>query len=246
MAHILEEADRLRNQGQSLEAAKKYQEIAESSDESQIVGAALHMSAVCFNQAKEHTKAEEYFTKAVEHYKKQSDKFNLARVQRDYGNCQMAQSKLDKAEELFNQSIKNFDNTSDLGELAMTQVKLAALHAKQEKFDEASSQVYEGIQNANKSNNRFYIATAYKEAGRVYFLAKKYQAMIDCLYAALGALQLDEDPHAKQHAELYLSLAHAYERLNNSDLFKSTQAKAEEYLKELDDESAVRIRSYFK
>ncbi|USN97371.1 MAG: tetratricopeptide repeat protein [Candidatus Nomurabacteria bacterium] len=169
------------------------------------------MTAVCFNQAGEHTKAEEYFTQAAKHYEKQSDKFNLARVQRDYGNCQMAQSKLDKAEELFSESIKNFEDTNDLGELAMTQVKLAALHAKQEKFDEASSQVYEGIQNANKSNNKFYISTAYKEAGRVYFLAKKYQAMIDCLYAALGALQLEVDSHAKQHAELYLSLAHAYE-----------------------------------
>lgn len=245
MTYILEEADKLRNQGQSLEAAKKYQDIAESSDDSQIIGAALHMTAVCFNQAGEHTSAEKYFVKAVDHYKDLSDKFNLARVQRDYGNCQMAQDKLDSAKELFNKSIEGFQSEKDLGELAMTQAKLAALLAKQEDFDGAQSLVCDALQNANKSKNKFYISTAYKEAGRIYYLNKKYQAMIDCLYAALGSLQLEEDSHAKQHAEIYLSLSYAYRQLENTQLAEDTNTKAEEYLNQLDEQSAERVRNYF-
>ena len=231
MTYILEEADKLRNQGQSLQAAQKYQEITDQTDDEQVKGAALHMAAVCYSQAGQHSDAEEYFVKAVKHYEDLSDTFNLARVNRDFGNCQMAQ--------------EGFQDNDDLGELAMTQAKLAALLAKQEDFDRAQSLVYEAIQNANRSKNKFYVSTAYKEAGRIYYLNKKYQAMIDCIYASLGVLQLEEDSHAKQHAEIYLSLSYAYKQLENIQLAEDTNTKAEEYLKQLDDESAERIRNYF-
>ncbi len=249
MTYIFAEADKLRNQGQSIEAAKKYQEIAESSDDAQIVGAALHMSAVCLNQAGDHLSAEEYFLKAEEHYKDLDDKFNLARVLRDHGNCLLAQDKIDEAKEALDRSIVGFKESEDpkgFGELAMSQSKLAAVLAKEEQRSEAESLSYEAIQNANKSENTFYIATAYKEAGRVYFLNKKYEAMLDCLYAALGALELEEDTHARQHSELYLSLSCAYAQLGNNKLSDMTKDRAEEYLKELDEESADRIRGYFK
>ena len=245
MTYILEEADKLRNQGQSLQAAQKYQEITDQTDDEQVKGAALHMAAVCYSQAGQHSDAEEYFVKAVKHYEDLSDTFNLARVNRDFGNCQMAQDKLDEAKEFFNKSIEGFQDNDDLGELAMTQAKLAALLAKQEDFDRAQSLVYEAIQNANRSKNKFYVSTAYKEAGRIYYLNKKYQAMIDCIYASLGVLQLEEDSHAKQHAEIYLSLSYAYKQLENIQLAEDTNTKAEEYLKQLDDESAERIRNYF-
>lgn len=246
MAYIFEGADKLRNQGQSLEAAEKYQEIARSSEDQQIIGAALHMTAVCFNQAGEHAQAEEFFAQAIKHYQDLVDTFNLARVKRDFGNCQMAQGKLAEAREALSDSIQGFKQNKDAGELAMTQSKLAALMAKQEEHADAQSMAYEAIQFANKSNNKFYVATAYKEAGRVYFLGKKYEAMIDCLYAALGALELEEDSHAKQHAELYLSLSFAYRQLENTELSEATNNKAEEYLKQLDEQSANRIRGYFK
>jgi len=246
MTYIFAEADKLRNQGQSLEAAKKYQAIAESSDDPQTIGAALHMSAVCLNQAGDHTSAEECFSKAEQHYNNLDDRFNLARVHRDHGNCLMAQSKLPEAREALTDSIQGFKHSKDDGELAMTQAKLAALLAKQNEQADAQAMAYEAIQNANKSTNKFYVATAYKEASRVYFLNKKYESMLDCLYAALGALELEEDPHARIHAELYLSLSFAYQQLENTDLSEATNVKAEEYLKQLDEESANRIRGYFK
>lgn len=246
MTYVFAEADQLRNQGQSLEAAKKYQEIAESSSDEQTVGAALHMSAVSLNQAGEHTQAEEFFNKASEHYKSISDSFNLARVKRDHGNCLTAQNKLNEAREKLNESIQGFKQNEDAGELAMTLSKLSALLAKMEAGADAEAMAYEAIQNANKSNNKFYVATAYKEAGRVYFINKKYEAMPDCLYAALGALQLEEDSHARIHAEIYLSLGFAYKQLCNMDLCEATSSKAEEYLSQLDEQSAERIRGFFK
>lgn len=246
MTYIFAEADKLRNRGQSLEAAKKYQEISLGSDDQQIVGAALHMSAVCLNQAGDHLSAEEYFLKAEEHYKDLKDTFNLARVQRDHGNCLMAQNKIEDAKDALTSSINGFKDTEDFGELAMSQSKLAAVLAKSGQGSEAESLAYQAIQNSNKSSNKFYIATAYKEAGRVYFLNKKYEAMLDCLYASLGALELEEDTHARIHAELYLSLSYAYKQLNNLELSDITSAKAEEYLKQLDRESTERIRGYFK
>lgn len=245
MTYILAEADELRNQGQSLAAAKKYQEIAMSSDDPKIVGACLHMSAVCVNQAGDHAAAEDYFSKAEKHYHDIQDGFNLARVQRDHGNCLLAQGKKEEARSSLEASIKGFEGTEDFGELAMSQSKLAAVLAKEGEASEAESLAYKGIQNANKSNNTFYIATAYKEAGRVYFLNKKYEAMLDCLFSALGALELEKDTHARQHAELYLSLSFAYKELNNTELSESSNKKAEEYLEQLDTESANRIRGYF-
>lgn len=246
MTYIFEEADKLRNQGQSLEGAKKYQQIAGSSNDPQVVGAALHMTAVCFNQAGEHAQAEDFFTKSTGHYQSLSDSFNLARVQRDYGNCLIAQGKLTEAREALSGSIQGFKQNEDAGELAMTQSKLAALMAKQDDHANAQAMAYEAIQNVNKSYNKFYVATAYKEAGRVYFLGEKYEAMIDCLYAAIGALELEEDTYARHRAELYMSLSFAYEKLENAKLSEATNLKAEEYLKQLDEQSAERIRGYFK
>lgn len=246
MTYIFAEADKLRNQGQSLEAAKKYQEIAESYDDPKYVGAALHMSAVCLNQAGDHLAAEEHFLKAEEHYGDLKDSFNLARVHRDHGNCLLAQNKIEDAKDALNMSIDGFKDSKDFGELAMSQSKLAAVLAKSGEGSEAESLAYQAIQNANKSQNTFYVATAYKEAGRVYFLNKKYDAMLDCLYAALGALELEEDTHARQHSELYLSLSHAYKQLGNAKLSGITGEKAEEYLKQLDGDSANRIRGFFK
>lgn len=249
MTYIFAEADKLRNQGQSIEAAKKYQEIANSSGEAQTVGAALHMSAVCLNQAGDHLSAEEYFLKAEEHYKDIEDNYNLARVLRDHGNCLLAQGKNEDAKEALESSIESFkdiESPQSFGELAMSQAKLAAVLARAEQGSEAENLAYQAIQDANKSENTFYIATAYKEAGRVYFLNKKYEAMLDCLYAALGALELEEDTHARIKSEAYLSLAFAYSRLENTKLSDINNKKAEGYLKHLDEESANRIRGYFK
>lgn len=50
MTYIFAEADKLRNQGQSLEAAKKYQEIAESSTDQNEIAKALHMAGVSYSQ----------------------------------------------------------------------------------------------------------------------------------------------------------------------------------------------------
>jgi hypothetical protein len=117
--------------------------------------------------------------------------------------------------------------------------------AKLNNIKDARSGYEQAIENANKSQNNFYIATAYQEAARVEFLAENLEVMINMVYAGLGALKLESDPHAKRHAELYLALSWAYNKLGNKDLTTKAKLHAEESLKYLDKETVQRIQNYF-
>lgn len=245
MTYILKEADRLRNQGKSLEAANKYLEVANDTDDDNLKCAAIHMAAVSLNQAGQHQESEKYFKRAVELYESLQDEYNFARVLRDFGTSKLNQQDYKTAQDLLNQSITILKNTKDWGELAMTQSKFAVTLARLDKTSDSENLAYEAITNANKSKNSFYVATAYGEAGRVYFINNKPEFMLDCLYSAIGALQLENDPHTKRHAELYLGLVWAYNKLNNKELAQTAQLKGEENLKQLDKETADRIKSYF-
>lgn len=246
MAYIYSQADKLRNQGKSLEAAKSYQDIASSSEDPRIVGAALHMAAACLNQAGEHQEAQPLFDKARKIYESLGDSINLARVARDWGVCILNQKDYKGAKELLQESITLLANTEHFGELSMSQAKLAVVLAKLKEVEESEALIMQTIENVKKSNNSFYVATAYGEAGRVYFLNNKPSYMIDCLNGALGALDLEDDTHAKRRAELYQGLAYAYEKTGNLALAKRAGELAEKYLTELDEQTALRIRSYFK
>lgn len=165
---------------------------------------------------------------------------------RDEGICKLNQQDYRGAEVLLEESVKGFESLEDYGELAMSQSKLAAVLAKAGKASEAEELAYQGVLNANKSSNIFYIATAYQEAGRVHFISNKPELIPECLYAALGALKLEDDAHAKRHAELFLGLSWAYSKLGNKELSSQTKERGEECLKELDEATANRIRGFFE
>jgi tetratricopeptide (TPR) repeat protein len=247
MTDIFKEADKLRNQGKSLEAAKKYLELTKITLSDYQKAAAYHMAGVSFSQSgSEINKAESCFENATKYYKSFKDSLNLARVIRDRGILKLNTSDFKSAKDLLEESVKLLESLNTPEELAMSQAKLAVVFAKLKKSEEASRLAVGAVLNANKSDNTFYIATAYQEFARVEFLNQKFEAMLAPLYSALGALMLESDPHAKRHAELYLSLNLAYSKLDNQSLAEKTLHLAETYLKELDKQTAERIRGYFK
>jgi tetratricopeptide (TPR) repeat protein len=246
MTYIFEEADRLRNQGKSLEAAKKYLELTQKALSDYEKASAYHMAGVSFSQSgSEINEAESCFESAAKYYKSLKDSLNLARVIRDKGILKINTNDFKSAKDYLKESIKLLGNLDKPEELAMSQAKLAVVLANLNESKEAIKEATEAVLNANKSENTFYIATAYQEAARVEFLNNNFEAMLAPLYSALGALKLGEDPHAKRHAELYLGLSLAYGELGNHDLAKKTLQLGENYLKELDEETSERIRSYF-
>lgn len=246
MTYIFEEPDHLRTQGKSLEAAEAYQEVAQTSDDQSIVAAAWHMSAVCLNQAGQHQESQPLFDRASEIYHSLGDDINLARVTRDQGTCLLNQKDYQGAKVLLQKSVTSLEDTNKFGELSMSQAKLAVVLARLEEVGNSETLIIQAIENVKKSDNSFYVATAYGEAGRVYFLNGKPRDMIDCLNGALGALDLEDEPHAKRRAELFQGLSYAYDKTGNQALSKRAGELAEKYLAELDDETATRIRNYLK
>lgn len=247
MKNIFEEADKLRNQGKSLEAAKQYLEVANTSQSDYEKAAAFHMAGVSFSQSgTESTNAESCFNNAVKYYEGFKDPLNLARVFRDQGILKLNTDELASARDFLEKSIDALKALESLGELAMSQAKLAVVFARLRMPEEATSQSVEAVYNANKSENVFYIATAYQEAARVEYLNHNFVTMLAPLYSALGALKLESDPHAKRHAELFQGLAYAYDKTGNQALSKRAGELSEKYLAELDDETAARIHNYFK
>lgn len=206
-------------------------------------GEALHMAAVSKSQSGQKGGVDEIFSQTKQFYK--NDRFNLARVLRDEGTFKLNQQEFNLAKDLLQESADLLAD-QDSGELAMSQSKLSVVLAKLKDSDPAQKLCYQAIQNANKSGNSFYVATAYADAGRVFFILQKPEFMPDCLLAALGALSLESDPHAKRKAELYLGLNWAYTKLNNSQLAKKSKTLGEQNLQELDEQTAERIRGFFK
>lgn len=243
MQDIFQKATELRNQGQSLKAAEEYLRISQLPEVGARKGEALHMAAVSKSQSGQHEGLDQLFKQAKEFYK--NDKPNLARVLRDEGIFKLNKQEFESAKKLLQESSEFLQN-SDVGELAMSQSKLAVVLAKLKQESEAQELCYQAIQSANKSSNSFYVATAYADAGRVFFILQKPEFMPDCLLAALGALSLESDPHTKRKAELYLGLNWAYKRINNLDLARKAESLANQNLQQLDEPTAERIRGFFK
>lgn len=246
MTYIFEKPDHLRNQGKSFEAAEAYKQVANTSENKNEVAAALHMAAVCLNQAGQHQEAQPFFDKAREIYQSLNDSVNLARVVRDQGTCLLNQKDYHGAKKLLQESISALEETNQLGELSMSQAKLAVVLAKLKDVNKSEALLMKMLENVKKSDNSFYVATAYGEAGRVYFLNNKPSYMIDCLNGALGALDFEEEQHAKRRAELFQGLAYAYDKTGNKELAKRAGEHAEKFLAELDAQTADRIRNYLK
>lgn len=247
MTYIFEEADKLRNQGKSLQAAKEYLKISSDPAQSEEVKlSALHMAAVSYSQAGEIASAEKIFEELNVKLKSSKDEILAGRILRDIGIAKLNSQDFEDSKKYLELSLEKLQSSSEIGELAMTQSKLAVVFTKLNNSKESKSLAKEATKNANKSENTFYIATAYQELARVHFLNQNFEEMLDPLYAALGALKLESDPHAKRHAELFLSLNFAYEKLSNNSLAEKSLSLAEYFLNQLDEPTAERIRGFFK
>ena len=244
------EAQDLRNQGKSELAYQKYLTISKVGGITPAKRAeALHMAAVSMKEARGYTKSTECFQKAKEAYQSLEDDFNLARVARDFGSQLFDQAQYSEANKEFKlseEALKDSDKSLDLGELAMTQVKYAlSLEYTNEldSLDKADQKLDLAIQNVRKSENLFYLSTAYFLAAKIFKKRAHYTIAIDYLTSAYGAINLTEEPFAKRRTEILTELSLMFERIDNSKISKVIKKSAEVYLNELDEETRKKLES---
>jgi tetratricopeptide (TPR) repeat protein len=244
------EAQDLRNQGKSELAYQKYLTISKVGGITPAKRAeALHMAAVSIKEARGYTKSTECFQKAKEAYQSLEDDFNLARVARDFGSQLFDQAQYSEANKEFKlseEALKDSDKSLDLGELAMTQIKYAlSLEYTNEldSLDKADQKLDLAIQNVRKSENLFYLSTAYFLAAKIFKKRAHYTIAIDYLTSAYGAINLTEEPFAKRRTEILTELSLMFERIDNSKISKVIKKSAEVYLNELDEETRKKLES---
>ena len=244
------EAQDLRNQGKSELAYQKYLTISKVGGITPAKRAeALHMAAVSIKEARGYTKSTECFQKAKEAYQSLEDNFNLARVARDFGSQLFDQAQYSEANKEFKlseEALKDSDKSLDLGELAMTQIKYAlSLEYTNEldSLDKADQKLDLAIQNVRKSENLFYLSTAYFLAAKIFKKRAHYTIAIDYLTSAYGAINLTEEPFAKRRTEILTELSLMFERIDNSKISKVIKKSAEVYLNELDEETRKKLES---
>ncbi len=244
------EAQDLRNQGKSELAYQKYLTISKVGGITPAKRAeALHMAAVSMKEARGYTKSTECFQKAKEAYQSLEDDFNLARVARDFGSQLFDQAQYSEANKEFKlseEALKDSDKSLDLGELAMTQIKYAlSLEYTNEldSLDKADQKLDLAIQNVRKSENLFYLSTAYFLAAKIFKKRAHYTIAIDYLTSAYGAINLTEEPFAKRRTEILTELSLMFERIDNSKISKVIKKSAEVYLNELDEETRKKLES---
>ena len=244
------EAQDLRNQGKSELAYQKYLTISKVGGITPAKRAeALHMAAVSIKEARGYTKSTECFQKAKEAYQSLEDNFNLARVARDFGSQLFDQAQYSEANKEFKlseEALKDSDKSLDLGELAMTQIKYAlSLEYTNEldSLDKADQKLDLAIQNVRKSENLFYLSTAYFLAAKIFKKRAHYTIAIDYLTSAYGTINLTEEPFTKKRAEILIELSLMFERIDNSKISKVIKKSAEVYLNELDEETRKKLES---
>ena len=244
------EAQDLRNQGKSELAYQKYLTISKVGGITPAKRAeALHMAAVSIKEARGYTKSTECFQKAKEAYQSLEDDFNLARVARDFGSQLFDQAQYSEANKEFKlseEALKDSDKSLDLGELAMTQIKYAlSLEYTNEldSLDKADQKLDLAIQNVRKSENLFYLSTAYFLAAKIFKKRAHYTIAIDYLTSAYGAINLTEEPFAKRRTEILTELSLMFERIDNSKISKVIKKSAEVYLNELDEETRKKLEA---
>lgn len=244
------EAQDLRNQGKSELAYEKYLTISKVGGISPKKRAeALHMAAVSIKEARGYTKSTECFQKAKEAYQSLEDNFNLARVARDFGSQLFDQAQYSEANKEFKlseEALKDSDKSLDLGELAMTQIKYAlSLEYTNEldSLEKVDQKLDLAIQNVRKSENLFYLSTAYFLAAKIFKKRAHYTIAIDYLTSAYGAINLTEEPFAKRRTEILTELSLMFERIDNSKISKVIKKSAEVYLNELDEETRKKLES---
>jgi hypothetical protein len=128
----------------------------------------------------------------------------------------------------------------------MTQVKYAlSLEYTNEldSLDKADQKLDLAIQNVRKSENLFYLSTAYFLAAKIFKKRAHYTIAIDYLTSAYGAINLTEEPFAKRRTEILTELSLMFERIDNSKISKVIKKSAEVYLNELDEETRKKLES---
>ena len=237
------EAQDLRNQGKSELAYQKYLTISKVGGITPAKRAeALHMAAVSIKEARGYTKSTECFQKAKEAYQSLEDDFQLF----DQAQYSEANKEFKLSEEVLQNLNNSSDQSSDLGELAMTQVKYAlSLEYTNEldSLDKADQKLDLAIQNVRKSENLFYLSTAYLLAAKIFKKRAHYTIAIDYLTSAYGTINLTEEPFAKRRTEILTELSLMFERIDNSKISKVIKKSAEVYLNELDEETRKKLEA---
>lgn len=164
-----EEAQRLRNNGQTDEARALYSKVRDEVKGSDPLLAAecMHMIGVSYYQDQSHDKAMESLEGALNEFKALGNKEYQGFVLRDIGLNQFAQKDLIAAQSSLEESVELLTEVGNMGHAGMSMVKLGKLFASTGDFPKALTTIDAGIALLLDANEPFFLSTAWLDRAKV-------------------------------------------------------------------------------
>ncbi len=214
---LIKEADRLRNQGRSLEAIKKYQEaisIARKLGNEKAVAFCYQQTGVCWKIEKDISNAVDNYQKAVDAYRSIGDNVGYGATLRDLGIVYEYHDQDKKALEFLKQSEKVLQATGNKTHLGITKTKIGLVLTKLRRFDEAEHYFSDGIELIRTANKYSYFMemTTYLNWAQLDFAKDDASNMINKLWAAYGLITCynEEQTQLRRIAQIMGLLAQGY------------------------------------
>lgn len=223
---LCQEADVLRNQGQTEEALRLYREAADLFETAGekikavdvgylLVSTCLHMEGKREEAVKMGQEAARRFAELGAHDLEGSAYVNI-------GTANLNDDQLKKAEEWFKKALETLqalDSVIGQANFGIAHAKLGHTYAKEGRFDEAKHEFDEALEILRRVGHWFFEHTTLMHLAQMFFAQKDYQNALTYAQASLGLVYAENaiDEHARRVAELKGIIARCYWELGNED-----------------------------
>lgn len=188
---LIQQADDLRNNGQEVEARKKYQEateIFEELGETRSAATAQQMIGVCYKIENKTQSAIAALEKASQMFASIDDHQGLGNTYRDIGIAYAYIHKHEKALEWLQKSADALEQTDDAVALGITLAKIGYQHLHLGNLGEAEKRLVEGLQKIRGQGSWFMEMTALMHLAELEWARGSWESMLTHLWACLGLI----------------------------------------------------------
>jgi tetratricopeptide (TPR) repeat protein len=218
---LIEEADFLRNQGDTVGAIRHYRDALRRIDP--IIGIretanCHHMIGVCFKMQNDFPRAVHALSRAHDIYEGIGDRVGAARVLRDLGVSYDHQGDHRTAVEILHQSEEALSELDVPAELGITQAKIGESYAEAANLEMAAEWLHKGLATIRTTDSWFYEMTALIHLGKLQLRRENPNGALTYLWAALARVgKFDTDASLNHRlTQLRGHMANGYVQLGNN------------------------------
>lgn len=233
---FIEQGRNLVNNGKANEAIDLYKEaagVAEKLGDKKWVGYFWQQQGVALMTAEKYEEAATSIERALQQFSEINDLSSLGNAHRDLGIIKTKQKKYEEAVKWFSISLDELStNTDDWNAIGVTEAKLAGALMFSGDRIKARKTFESALVKVRKQGDWFMEMTTLLGFANLDFQEKKYQQMLDKLWACLGLIyeKGDYEIQKRRSVEIYGLLGKGYEATGAVELARKFREKARGFL----------------